>query len=375
VSRIPGISVAPREGSHLQVGLVTRRETVGVASLIIADPATLIIRPTRGEIRIAAFDFVKGVLVLLMVLYHWLNYYIGLQWEGYRYIRFLTPSFIFITGFLISHVQMKRYSHANPQLLRRLLGRGMKLFFLFIVLNVAVDMTVGSRLNIRGSDSSALLATANAVFVYGTGRAAFDILVSIAYFLLLTPIVLVTSQRLNVSLIVVAVVFFVMVATSGMGSRGNPHLEMLAIGLLGLAAGTLRSELVDVLPRSTAVLPSTYLIYLLAITRWNVFFPLQVIGVCLSLLLIYAIALAWGTDGALQRRILRLGQYSLLSYVVQIAVLQCLRTALRGLPVSGPAVFVPLALTVAVTVVVVETARVLRDSSPTVDRLYRAVFA
>ena len=50
--------------------------------------------------RIPALDFTKGTLVLIMVLYHWVNYFIGNQWGYYRYLRFLTPSFIFITGFM-----------------------------------------------------------------------------------------------------------------------------------------------------------------------------------------------------------------------------------------------------------------------------------
>lgn len=48
--------------------------------------------------RIPALDFTKGALVLTMVLYHWLNYFVGVTGYYYRYLHFLTPSFIFITG-------------------------------------------------------------------------------------------------------------------------------------------------------------------------------------------------------------------------------------------------------------------------------------
>ena len=56
--------------------------------------------------RISALDFTKGALVLVMVLYHWLNYFVGPQGDFYRYLSFLPPSFICITGFLISHVYL-----------------------------------------------------------------------------------------------------------------------------------------------------------------------------------------------------------------------------------------------------------------------------
>src|SRR5271166_4503527 len=69
--------------------------------------------------RISALDFTKGALVLIMVLYHWVNYFIGLQWPYYRYLRFLTPSFIFVTGFMISNVYLSKYVVDDPRLFKR----------------------------------------------------------------------------------------------------------------------------------------------------------------------------------------------------------------------------------------------------------------
>src|SRR5580658_8456542 len=77
--------------------------------------------------RIPALDFTKGALVLIMVLYHWLNYFVGPQGDIYKYLRFLTPSFIFITGFLISNVYLSKYGIADPRLPRRLVQRGLKI--------------------------------------------------------------------------------------------------------------------------------------------------------------------------------------------------------------------------------------------------------
>src|ERR1700722_15136433 len=87
--------------------------------------------------RITALDFTKGVLVLVMVLYHWVNYFIGPQWEYYEYLRFLTPSFIFITGFMISNVYLSKYAAADPRLSKRLFSRGLKLMAIFLALNLS----------------------------------------------------------------------------------------------------------------------------------------------------------------------------------------------------------------------------------------------
>src|SRR5438552_7470516 len=87
--------------------------------------------------RIPALDFAKGALVLIMVLYHWLNYFVGHRHDFYRYLRFLTPSFIFITGFLISNVSLPRYG-ADPRFAKRLALRGLKILGLFTLLNIAI---------------------------------------------------------------------------------------------------------------------------------------------------------------------------------------------------------------------------------------------
>src|SRR5258705_8503947 len=88
--------------------------------------------------RIPALDFTKGALVLFMVLYHWLNYFIAPQGDFYRYIRFVTPSFIFVAGFLISNVYFSKYDIFDLKLPARLMQRGLKILGVFILLNVAI---------------------------------------------------------------------------------------------------------------------------------------------------------------------------------------------------------------------------------------------
>src|ERR1700691_3958535 len=71
--------------------------------------------------RIPALDFTKGALVLVMVLYHWMNYFVMADGSIYKYLRFLTPSFIFITGFLISQVYLSKYQASRSHVPGRLL--------------------------------------------------------------------------------------------------------------------------------------------------------------------------------------------------------------------------------------------------------------
>src|SRR5688572_13891663 len=83
--------------------------------------------------RLAFLDITKGILVVLMVVYHSLNY-TNQYHLGFRYLSFLPPCFILITGFLLSTVYARRYEAGDRRLVGRLVVRGVKLFTLFTCL-------------------------------------------------------------------------------------------------------------------------------------------------------------------------------------------------------------------------------------------------
>src|SRR5688572_16456676 len=73
-----------------------------------------------------------------MVVYHSLNYTNQHQ-LAFRYLSFLPPSFILITGYLIVHVYSPRYDLDRRQIVARLLLRGVKILTLFTVLNIVAQ--------------------------------------------------------------------------------------------------------------------------------------------------------------------------------------------------------------------------------------------
>lgn len=323
---------------------------------------------SAAAVRDDTLDFVKGALVLVMVLYHWLNYFIGLDWFGYRYLRFLTPSFLLITGFVISRIYLRRYAADSPQLRRRLVQRGAKLLTLFIALNLLAWVAAPSVL-------APSLANAAAVFALGSGRAVFDILVPLAYFLMFAPFVILVSARTGLSLTVLALgALFVTIGLSLLDAS-NPHLELVAVAFVGLAAGALSDGTLEKTLRQPWVLVAWYVPYLLAITVWNVLYPLQIVGVCLSVMLLYSLGDRWKGPSPVYRCIVDLGRYSLLSYIVQIAVLQLLRRGIDASALAGVTFAVPLVVCLALMIGAVYATHIVRERSRLADGLYRTVFA
>lgn len=336
-------------------------------------------RPT-GPSRDPAIDFTKGALVLFMVLYHWLNYFVGPQGHYYSYLRFLTPSFIFISGFMISRIHLNRYENGGRRLSKRLFVRGGKLLGLVFLLNALVTFA-SARFELR----PAALATfcrnmcwafvvANPTASEGQKGVAFSMLVPIAYLLMLSAGLVVLSKRQRYAFRYTLFVLMVAVMLSYAYGMVSAYLDLLLVGVLGVVIGFAEREQIASFLSHPYVLSVLYCCYLAVITIWAVTLPVQVASVILTTALLY-IAGSSRAPGAAWRRTILLGKYSLLGYISQIAILQGLRRILWFSQHGVAVLLASLLLGVLLTVMIVETADVARRKSTLADSLYRLVFA
>ena len=339
--------------------------------------------PTQAAtkaVRIPALDFTKGVLVLFMVLYHWLNYFISPGGDLYRYLRFLTPSFIFITGFLISHVYCAKYGWPDKQVPKRLTIRGLKILGVFLLLNGAIAL-------IPGSPSRSILAGNSlvdnliAIFVTGnvateSGKAAsFGILVPISYLLLASALISISSKFFRYIFQSVCIAMFVCIFCLQPLSIHIINLEHLAVGSLGVVLGYTSNAGIRKLVSNPYLLGLAYCAYLSAATIWDVPFALRVVGVCLTLLVIYAVGDRSEKPAVSFAPVILLGRYSLFGYIWQIAILQMLHRLLsHGIPgIAG--LITSFVAGFALTIAGVEAVDRLRPRWQTLDQVYRYAFA
>lgn len=331
--------------------------------------------------RISALDFTKGALVLIMVLYHWINYFLGPQWEYYRYLRFLTPSFIFITGFMISNVYLAKYDAADPRLATRLFVRGIKLLTIFVVLNAArifllpllsTGSLLGNPLNLN--NLVAVFVTGNATAANGK-VVAFSILVPISYLLLLTGFLLPLYRYCRYTFHILCGFLLMCILATDLGGARISNLELPTIGLLGLLVGFIPIPRINKYVQHPYLLAAAYAGYTLAIYMWNVPFLLVALGVVLSVSVLYLAGNFEREPGRIRGHVVRLGKYSLFGYIGQIAILQILSAGFRHVS-PGP---VPLCFSFlaafALTMISVEVLDRARLRARRVDTLYKAVFA
>lgn len=328
--------------------------------------------------RISALDFTKGALVLVMVLYHWLNYFIGSQGSVYRYLSFLPPSFICITGFLIAQVYLSKSRISDPRLPQRLIVRGLKLLMIFILLNVGASLLIpgvhhGGRVvdSFSASNLESVFVTGN---MAGGRTVAFYVLVPISYLLLLSAFLLIAHRYYQHIFHAMTLMCLLAIYVMFLNGSKSGNLELVTIGLLGISIGHMPLDRINHVLRHPFAVVLAYLCYAAAITVWNVPYPLQVAGVLLTLSILYLVGTASGETGKIQQLLIMLGKYSLFGYIAQIAILQLLRRSLgtdQAAWVLGSSFIAAIAL----TLFAVKAVDRARSKSATVNRLYAAVFS
>ncbi len=335
--------------------------------------------PTRN--RIAALDFTKGVLVLLMVFYHWLNYFVSPDLD-YRYLRFLTPSFIFVTGFLIAHVYFSNSNSTDCRLAKRLFTRGMKLLLVFLVLNVmrSVALPILTRTAITLSDQFKAqnlwaIGIVGNVPVTSSRIVAFYILIPIAYLLLLSAALWYGHRVFKHVFHLACLLCLAGILVLGFQGERSYNLEYITIGLLGVIIGFYPLECINNFVRHPVALLIGYIFYLVAIRTWNVPFPLLAVGVCLSVSIIYLAGLQKPESSRGGRHVILLGKHSLFSYVVQIAILQILSAGLRRVHLGVAVTLISFGAAFAMTMLAVEIAERLKTRFELANRLYKLAFA
>lgn len=330
--------------------------------------------------RIAALDFTKGSLVLFMVFYHWLNYFVAAQGDFYRYLRFLTPSFIFIAGFLVSNIYFPKYRKGDLKVPERLLVRGMKILGVFLALNLAIGIlismsTTGSLIPEHFSVATSSLYIRGTTSVTGVKAAAFYVLIPISYLLVVSAALLVVCGFFRHAFYLATALCLLMIYFLDQRGSQNPNLELMTMGLLGVLAGYIPLAKISWFVCHPYTLLVSYALYLIAITLWNIPYPLQIVGVCLTLLVLYVLGSSEGEPGAMRGHIILLGKYSLFGYIAQMAFLQIIHRFARHIDFGDRGLLLSFVLGFALTMTSIELVDWLRRISGRFDRAYKMVFA
>lgn len=334
-------------------------------------------------------DFVKGFLVVVMALYHAMNYFAVVPSEVYGYLRFANGSFVFMAGYTVAIFYAKS---AVTQASIRLLTRGAKLLALFTVLNLA--LSAFSITNYRQVTFGLADYLNQLGRIYGSGDApqiAFRILVPIAYVLMLSGLFLVSVRWQKM---LMALTFLAALLHNALFNSLPPTVFFVLTGLMGLALGlalglasgfgfglllkTPTFEVLALRPRAWAVtvLGVGFIAVASVMNTLSSNVLAYSLGLGVMLALVCGMAKACNPSAALYRATVLLGSYSLVAYVGQIGYLFLLHRALRNLDLApGLVLAVAFVSTCAFMWVGCLGLEALRHRSKLVEQTYRMVFA
>ena len=328
---------------------------------------------TKNARRIAPLDFTKGILVMIMILYHWLNYFVnGHDWI-YKYLRFLPISFTFISGFLVSQIYLSKYERVDLRIPKRLFLRGVKLLAIVALLNLAPRLVHLKGFRMRVNDGS--LTDFAYDYLTGAHPIAFSVLVPIAYLLILSAGLFFIAKHWRHAYHVTCLVLVLSAIACEVAHVNAGYVQTMSIGMLGVSIGHISINQIDRLLIYSKLLFATYVSYLFAIWMWDDSYVLQVVGVCVTLLVIY-----WCGTQIVERYDrgsipILLGQYSLFSYIIQIVILQILRSSLRTVAGSLEVSLIAFLACIVCTIVSVKALDSWRRRSSPINSVYKAVFS
>jgi peptidoglycan/LPS O-acetylase OafA/YrhL len=334
--------------------------------------------PLARASRVPSVDSVKGLLVLAMVVYHVLSIASTGGVETFRYIRFVSGSFIFLAGYVISRFVSQRFERERAAVAWQLASRGIKVLVLFTALNLAIAISGLGNVDKQQLDMTGFFERAGAIYLIGDSRASsFLILLSIGYLLMVSPLVLLSFSRARTLAPLIVLVAALILAAQPSITRQWPNADLWLIGLAGMAIGA------PVWATRLEAAPAWRVPWLIGAFAVVVWFTgrfgdagaLYIVGVAMILKLLHDGVARLREGGAVTRELVRMGRYSLFGYIAQIAVIQLMFRALGSQRWSVGLEVLALGLAAALTTALLCVAMDrLRASSRAADTAYRWVF-
>lgn len=276
----------------------------------------------QNSIRNHHLDFLKGTLVLVMVIYHSMNYFTRASPVYYEYLRFVTGAFIFMSGYMVANYYRNKYQVNKISTVTRLLIRGLKLLILFTILNIILNLIQITNYNNIQFSLDQFITNSSAIYFLGNDKlAAFQILVPISYLLLASPIFLVSRplERFFIPLFLLGLLLFV--------PRiywKSYNLHLLFVGITGIYIGIVISfDKIKIFKNKYFLIP-IYLITIFLMRILNLNIITYSSGIFIILIVTYSFSTTLKKRGKIIYWIEILGQYSLFSYIIQIVFLQIL---------------------------------------------------
>lgn len=322
--------------------------------------------------RVEAIDFTKGILVVFMFIYHSLNVY---SIFPNRYMQFLTPSFIMITGFIITQIYFPKHWSDMTGGKIKLAVRSLKILLLFTFLNVVGRLILPIYNYGAAFELEDFFGDWIDIYLIGSPRTvAFDILLPISYTILISIFIPKLKSIKPYLIIFSAITIFSACLLMGYYKISIFTITMMSAGIIGMALGLIPLSLINIFARSWIKFAFLIVIYVICFFSGHNYIT-QIFSTILALLIIYSIGVKIDLEYFPLKQIILLGQYSLLGYIMQIAYLRIIFTLLSKWHVVKPNIMITIISITIMTYISILILDYARAKYKYINVLYKTVFA
>lgn len=285
-------------------------DTINSKRLCRLKEQSKVIRFLHTGSRIFEIDFVKGMLVLTMIVYH--SFVLSYNQTVLCLTKYVSGGFIFISGFLIGYYYLQNYRN-DRVIQKRLLIRGLKIFLLFLAANIGLFYTKISTLHI---DISEIIYKH---YIIGTGQSRFEILLQISYTLFFVSLFISLIKQYSIIIGVLILAALTMMDFGIVNYYSN--LFSISIGIFGLCCSLWIDKF-----RNTIGLQVCCFLLVILIGYINLLYSIDfkivyVFYIIVVLMTFYNIGKSINLQSLKFNWILTMGRYSLFSYIYHLLLL------------------------------------------------------
>ena len=320
--------------------------------------------PNQNPGRNIALDYVKGLLVITMIVFHTFTNFYANPKTILTITKFVSGGFIYLTGFLLGYHYLEKMNSDPIGTKKRLIIRALKLFSLFIIMNIGIFVPSSTQFSLE------IVQKLYNHLVIGGGASRFEIILPISYLLLLSPFLLSFNRNQRYIAIFISITIIVMRTLKLIPHSTN--LFFMLIGYAGLICSVYLINL-DVLRKFGMV--SFLIAVLVGFIRFTydniIIYIIYIISV---LTLFYIFSDAIDKNNIISKMILTIGKYTLFSYIFHVVII----VILYKLFPKKATLLENFFIIVIVSMILYSSLRVLdlsRNKFFWIDRLYRFVFA
>lgn len=328
-----------------------------------------------------SIDFVKSYLVFIMLLHHGIDFLISNNnyYYFYKYLRFVTGSFVFISGFLISNVYINKYNINDNIMYKRLLDRAIKLLLIFTILNIFINNTqIVEKIWEINLDMKLIFETIFTIYIAGDYRVvSFEILVPIAYTLICSGfLIYLLKYRFN-KIKFISFILVVYCSFKFFNMKEAYNLRYLSLGLCGLALGFIEINKIENFFKTKFRLKGIVIIssiYLFLLHIFKLSYPFYIISILVNLSIAYFIGENLAFHNIVENKLLLIGRYSLISYLFQVMCYKIISKILIMIPNVAIRYIIGFLTTTTIMYMFIEFVEYSRKRIIYFNKIYKLVF-